>query len=214
MTENRLSLVGQRFHRLTVIERADNSAAQKTRWVCLCDCGNHTTVVGSILRNGHTKSCGCLSREMVIARNTTHGDSNHPLHKIWYQMVRRCTNPDDAAYKYYGGRGIEVCSSWLGFHAFLADMGERPEGGTLERKNNNGNYCPDNCIWASWNAQHANRRTTKLGWAAVFFARYKHHNGTSIADLCEFFGVHKCTMASAIRGATWANVPFPYGEVK
>lgn len=205
---------GMRFSRLTTIKREKNTAANKTRWLCVCDCGEYKVINSQMLREGRTRSCGCMVKDMLIERNTTHGYSKHPLYGIWRQMVRRCTNPKDKAYRYYGGRGIQVFGEWMNFNSFINDMGDKPEGMTLEREDNDGDYCPDNCIWASWSKQHENRRSTKLSSASVFFARFHHHNGASIGDLAEFFSVHKTTMASAIRGTTWASTTFPYQGVK
>lgn len=159
---SRLSIAGQRFGRLRVLESA-GSANGVSRWLCRCDCGNEKVVLGKDMRSGNTSSCGCLSRE--VNGNRTHGRSQSKPYKVWKSMVKRCVNPKDPAYARYGGRGIVVCSRWRfgegglsGFECFISDMGERPEGLTVERVNNDGNYEPENCRWDTRRAQSRNKR--------------------------------------------------------
>lgn len=111
------------------------------------------------LRSGHAKSCGCLHSEIVAKNKTIHGQLKTPAYFSWQAMIGRCTNPNHIAYPWYGARGIKVCESWLTFANFFADMGERPEGTTLDRKDNEKGYEPGNCRWATRQEQDANRRT-------------------------------------------------------
>jgi len=170
-----MNLIGTRFGRLLVKELAPKlrSGAQlKTRWACQCDCGTVVTVSASELRVGCTQSCGCLQRERAVEARTVHGESprnsaKEPEYIAWRNMISRCQNPNRKDFKHYGGRGIIVCSRWLigedGIHpylCFLADMKRRPspEHSIDRYPDNDGNYEPDNCRWATQFQQVHNRR--------------------------------------------------------
>lgn len=155
---NGAELTGQRFGRLQVMCRVENTKHDKRQWACTCDCGANTIVPTGQLRSGHTQSCGCLITEV----NTKHGMHASPEYGIWGQMKARCNNPGTDKYERYGGRGITVCQRWQeSFAAFHEDMGPRPSPEhTVERRENNGHYAPDNCYWATWHTQYRNRRQT------------------------------------------------------
>lgn len=150
-------LEGQRFGRLTVGAMA-RSASGRIVWSCMCDCGQSSLVRGSHLKSGRVKSCGCHAVEKARER-ATHGMSRTSTHIIWKTMRARCYNPNASGYAGYGARGITVCKEWNSFAAFLADMGERPPGMSLERIDNSKGYGPDNCKWATNAEQCRNRRS-------------------------------------------------------
>lgn len=152
-------LTGNRYERLVVIG-FNSSANYLTKWVCECDCGNFSLVDGGNLRSGKQVSCGCLRKEKA----TTHGFTNHPLWKTYKMMMARCYNPKTNGFDCYGGRGIHVCKRWReSFTNFTHDMGPKPSPSlTLERKDNSGNYTPDNCKWATTTEQGANRRNNRI----------------------------------------------------
>jgi len=155
-------ITGQRFGRLTVVERADSAKCGNVKWKCVCDCGGIATAVGSNLRRGNTTSCGCVNKEMVSRAKKKHGLTRTPTHICWTNMRQRCGNPKYPKYADYGGRGITVCERWTTFDNFLADMGEQPDGLTIERENNDKGYGPGNCKWATYKEQANNRRSSAI----------------------------------------------------
>lgn len=163
-----LDLTGARFGRLVVCGRAAQKRRWKVLWHCECDCGGSTVADPSNLRRGHTKSCGCLQREKVGAIRRTHGLSGTSEYRTWLDMIIRCESPANEQWKNYGGRGISVCERWMEFENFIADMGPRPPGLTIERINNDGNYEPSNCKWATMSEQNRNKRNTRKGVVAGF----------------------------------------------
>lgn len=153
MSRVRVLRTGERHGRLVV---AEDRTQGSTPVLCVCDCGTRTSI--AINDWGRTESCGCLVLDRVREANTTHGFSGTPTYRTWVGMWRRCTQPHVKAFPDYGGRGITVCDRWKDFAAFLADMGERPEGKSLDRIDVNGNYEPENCRWATAAEQRANQR--------------------------------------------------------
>ncbi len=165
-----IDLTGQKFVRLVVIEQAGKDKQGRYKWLCECDCGNKIVTNGYYLRCGDTKSCGCLNIEKIIERSTKHGhktrEKTSEIYEAWRGMIQRCTNPNNIAWKNYGGRGITVCKRWSGkngFINFLEDMEKGWKLGlTIERRNNNGNYEPENVEWIPKIQQQRNTRRNRL----------------------------------------------------
>lgn len=171
----RKDISGSIFGRLTAISIDGRDKFGIALWNCRCICGNSIVVRLCSLTSGSTKSCGCLNKESRILANTgntkakTHGLSKHYLYQTWSTMKQRCTNINHAKYYLYGARGIRVCDSWIhSFEQFLKDMGDRPKGFTLNRIDNNGDYCPENCEWQSYSIQNSNRRKYKRKATGLF----------------------------------------------
>jgi hypothetical protein len=156
-----------KFGRLTVLGEAPHRSADgRVMWQLRCDCGTEFERTAKVVKNGNTKSCGCLAREMTAARNranATHGMSNTSTHNVWTNMKERCLNPNHKSFNRYGGRGITICQRWLdSFQNFLDDMGTMPIGMSLDRKDVNGNYEPGNCRWATSEEQANNKANNRV----------------------------------------------------
>lgn len=163
-----IDITGKKFNRLSVIELDKERSTNKRKyWRCLCDCGNYTSQLGCNIKGGKAKSCGCLIKDVQLisaAKRKQFTKEQVPVRHIWKLMLRRCYNPKDNTYKHYGARGIKVCERWHNFDFFWQDMGPRPSGYSLERVDNNGDYEPSNCKWATQLEQVNNRRTSRLEW--------------------------------------------------
>lgn len=186
-----IDLSGQRFGRLTVLKRVVPQVGELVIWECACACGKATLASTKKLRNGRRVSCGCFRLESAIASRLKHGHSSNgrvsPEMRIWMGMRSRCNNPSHPGYGLYGGRGVRVCERWNDFSAFLSDMGHRPSPDhSIERKNNNGDYEPGNCVWATVHEQTRNRRSN----VRVMF------RGQSMCatDAARVAGINTCTL--------------------
>ena len=156
-----INLIGQRFGMLTVIKRASPDKTRSVRWYCQCDCGSSSIARASDLRRGQTKSCGCLRAIKMRAMTYKHGGKGTRLYRIWKSMRTRCNNPNSPSYKNHGARGITVCEEWQ--HSFEAFRDWALANGyhdclTIDRVDNDGNYEPSNCWWATYKEQNINKR--------------------------------------------------------
>lgn len=166
----RQNLSGRRFGRLLAVHPVEIRKNRHVVYKCRCDCGAERFVTSSNLSSGHTQSCGCLAVERISEANGTHYQSGSKLYRRYNQMLQRCYLDSAPNYKWYGGRGIGVCKRWrdgddegkTGFECFVEDMGEPPPGAWIERENNDKNYEPDNCSWASPAKQARNTRRARL----------------------------------------------------
>lgn len=152
---------GMEIGGILVLQDLPNKGRNKA-WLCRCSCGVEFEALGGNIVSGNTKSCGCRRRKVSREKATKHGGSGTRTFNVWNNMIRRCCDPQNDAYKDYGGRGITVCERWMDFEGFRADMGEAPRGRMLDRINNNGNYDPGNCRWATSFEQARNTRSNAL----------------------------------------------------
>lgn len=156
----KIEMVGQKFNRLTVMLDVGYSHGQQS-YLCECECGNKLVTAGQRLRNGQTKSCGCLARETSKANNYKHGKAGTAIYRTWSNIKNRCRNKNHRNYKDYGGRGVDICDEWFNsFEQFYKDVGDIPEGMSLDRIDNNKGYSKSNCRWATKAEQSKNRRNT------------------------------------------------------
>ncbi len=190
----RLEIVGERYGKLVALRRGSKNKYGRFNWYFRCDCGSEIELDANQARSGNTQSCGCYHAESLTLHKTTHGFAKkgqlRSEYRIWTLMKDRCSNPKSPNFSRYGGRGIKVCERWQTFENFYSDMGLRPEGCSIDRINNDGNYEPVNCKWAT-NKQQANNKTSnKL---------FTWHNETlTLAQWSEFFGLSGTVLNSRL----------------
>lgn len=185
---NKLELLGKKFGRLTVIQEYGKDKNGKVLWECQCDCGNKTVSLGSNLVRGKSLSCGCLKNELTSKRMKKHGMRSTKIYKKWQGMKRRCYEKENRQYKNYGGRGIIICDEWLGEHGFenfysWAMRNGYRDGLSIERKNVNGDYCPENCCWIPLPEQSRNKTNTKRISDSVIAVDLARKNGTCLSTM-------------------------------
>ena len=162
-----VDLTGKKFGRLIVVREDGYNKHMNRKWLCQCECGNYCSLTTSTLNSGHTQSCGCLHKDLLRERLTTHGGTHDKLYNTWWDMKRRCEKSYDKNYDIYGGQGIKVCDEWHDYGVFrkwalehgydeTAPFGEC----TIDRINVLGNYEPSNCRWISMEEQRYNCRNT------------------------------------------------------
>jgi len=202
MSKRVKDLTGLTFGRLTV-ERFNGThpTRQQAQWMCLCECGECISVPSGRLLSGDTKSCGCYHVDQTVKACATHGDTHSPTYNIWAGIKSRCFLKTSPSWRKYGMRGITMCERWVNsYQNFLEDMGERPSSGhSIDRIDNNGNYEPSNCRWATAKDQANNRRSNT--WITL--------DGVTltIAQWSERLGLHQVTMCRRIaRGLDAKNI--------
>ncbi len=203
MAQHDLTL--KQFGRLIALERTGTRQGYAL-WACLCECGNLTEVISNSLIRGLSKSCGCLLKETASEKAKTHGAYKTPTYVSYRAMRDRCLNKNNPNYKKYGALGVTICTRWLeSFDNFLADMGERPEGTTLDRRKSAGNYTPENCRWSTVLTQGRNKRKTVMTLElAATIRELRKSTGWGPAQLAAHFNVPATTINGIIYGGNWA----------
>lgn len=215
-----IDLTGRIFGRWLVISRAPTSANKTTVWNCACLCGNHKIVLGAKLRNGESKSCGCLRSQLTAERErinlTTHGMRFTRTYKSYDSMKQRCNNPNNKDYRYYGGKGVIVCNRWLeSFMNFFEDMGERPQGMSIDRLDNSEHYCKENCKWSDKYEQSNNRKgitCVEIGGVKKTISQWQKISGVSRSTILKRINAG-ITGHEIIRESSKKNIQIPFNGV-
>lgn len=192
MNTSRKPMLGKRFGKLVVVAVESLDRHYNVKYLCDCDCGNTCTKLGGNLRRGASTSCGCETYNHLKKHQMT----STPEYRAWTEMKRRCYDSSRIGYKNYGARGIAVCKEWIdSFENFYSDMGKRPDNTSLDRIDNNGDYCPDNCRWATAVEQNVNKRNTTN-------VTYKGET-LPLSEWAKKLGVNYQTFYSRIKRYSW-----------
>lgn len=203
-----IDIAGQRFGRLIVIKMSHADKDKFIRWECLCDCGNVYFGRSYELRNGIVKSCGCLERENInsIANRTIHGLSKLPIYKVWKSMKSRCYNKSDKRYSRYGGRGIDVCKEWINdpklFVEWSLNNGYKA-GLSIDRKDNDKGYSPDNCRFITIAENNRNTSNTNLTNSDIKKIKSLYKGGNSQISIAKMFNITQQTVSKIINNKSW-----------
>jgi|ERR1700722_2476405 len=198
---NKINLIGQKFNKLMVIELTDKKTFRQRVWKCVCDCGSFAYITSHQLNKSIKTDCGCGNSERISAAHVRHGHcknkSSTTTYVSWQNMRARCLDSTNEHFNDYGGRGISICERWVcSFDNFLADMGERPKGMTLDRVITEGDYTPTNCRWATAKQQARNRRNNIL---------IEIRGETKcLAEWCEIYGLNPDAILNRINQLGWA----------
>lgn len=185
-------MAGKKFNRLLAVKYIKNPKANGATWEFLCDCGTVKIMHGQPVRLGLVKSCGCLNKELAREKCYKHGESDHPLYKIWQGMMERCYSAKNKNYHSYGGRGIKVCESWqISPSRIHKDMGDRPYKASIDRIDVNGNYEPSNCRWATPMTQGGNKRNNVI---YEVFGEKLHY-----AEICRKYNIKESTLGNRLK---------------
>ena len=208
--EKLIDLTGRQFGRLVVLARAENGRTRHPRWLCRCSCGNEKPVLGDHLKAGKIVSCGCYAADVNRATKKTHGKTNTPTYITWQAMKARCFSPSRENYAHYGGAGISICERWMMFENFLADIGERPRGKTLDRIDPSGEYSPENCRWAS-QVEQCNNKRGSVRYEAFgrrqTIAEWSRESGLSRAVIRRRLDIHGMPMEQALSQSSGMLLP-------
>ena len=205
-----LDLTGQTFGRLTVLSKIGRGKSHHIYWECRCECGALVSVRAMSLTTGHTKSCGCLNKEIITKHGKCRGGEDSKLYVIWRAMHNRCYREKDISYPSYGARGVTIGKEWLenffAFESWAKAAGFAP-GLHIDRIDLNAGYSPENCRWVTQHENNQNRRTTKLDRVKVKAIRLAHQAKImTVKEIAGFFGVCVSTVNYTIKGKRWSNI--------
>lgn len=212
-------LTGVRSERLVGVRMVGRNRHGQRLWSCLCDCGRQPVVIASRLATGAAKSCGCLivDRAREQTHNLRHGHTSRKAlgrprsatYVTWSAMIRRCSDPGDQAFSRYGGAGVRVCDAWIRFDGFLADMGARPRGTSIDRIDNTKGYEPGNCRWATSTVQNRNSGSCKITEATAQEVLGRLEHGESPSSIAVRMSLARTMVYSIKRGDSWGDLLAP-----